>query len=134
MKRIPCFFTLLVIAMVILSGCQGAQAVRGGSVTDVITNVEPRNSGTTIIWVRTDITSAYCTNDPQVINLAKTYKEFQAFVTIEYDSLNLGDPDTNILGTTGCDPEGEGIRTYRLVSLRLADIETTQTPPWKQAR
>lgn len=125
---------LLVLALFALAGCQGAQAVTGGSVTDVITNVEQRKSGTTIIWVRTDITSGYCTKDPAVIANATLYKEFQVFATIEYTSLSIGEADTDVLGLSGCDPEGEGIRTYRLKSLRLADIETTQTPPWKQAQ
>lgn len=125
---------LLLLVSLMSVGCTGAQAVVGGSVTDVVTNVEPRKSGTTIIWVRTDITSGYCTKDPEIVKKALEYKEYQVYVTIEYKSLSLGESDTDVLGLSGCDPEGEGIRTYRLISFRLANIETTKTPPWSVAQ
>jgi hypothetical protein len=130
----PKIFFLVCVLAVLLMGCQGPQAVVNGSVTDIITNVEPRASGFSIIWVKTDITSGYCTDDASVIADATLYKEFAATVTISYKSINLGEHGSTLTGASGCDPEGEGIRTYWLNSMRLAFIETTKTPPWSRAQ
>lgn len=125
---------LLLLLIVSLSACAGPQAVKNGEVTDMITNVEPRASGYYMIWVRTDITSAYCTDDLEVVRNAKAYREFLASVTITYTSINFGDKDATVFGFGGCDHEMEGVRVYRLDSLRLADVETTRTPPWLMGR
>jgi hypothetical protein len=124
------FLLFAFVLLVSLTGCAGSQSVRNGVVTDVITNVEPRASGFTILWVRTDTTSAYCTNDSQLIANAQQYREFALFVSIQYKTIDFGAQGGSVLGIGGCDPEMAGVRTYWIEGLRLANVETTRRPPF----
>jgi hypothetical protein len=111
-------FILIGVLLMALSGCgAGAQAVSNAKVTDFVTNYEPRNSGYMIFWVQTDTTSAYCTNNADIIDLGNYLRETHQLATITYSSINNGDGDGyNILGG-GCDRERKGIQMYRLVAI-----------------
>ncbi len=122
---------LLLLLAVLLAACgtgPGHYAVTKAEVTDFITNTEERNNGTFMVWAQTDITSAYCTKDLEVYELARSLRESHTRVTIEYATINVGDTDygyTDLQGKNngGCDHESKtiGVRTYRLVELRAAD-------------
>lgn len=120
MKRVAVWIALVIV----LSGCgAGAYAVKSGEVTDYITNTESRQNGFYIVWMRTDVTAAYCTADAEMYKQAQDYRESVQLVTISYKGINSGDADAPTLGlfSTGCDPsDGENTRTYRLVSIAPA--------------
>ncbi len=119
-------FALTLIVVLIVAGCAGPHSVRGGEVTDIITNTEARNNGYYMVWVKTDVTAVYCTNDAEVYGLAQQFREQVNYVTMEYQSINVGDKDGAFLGS-GCDPEEEGVQTYRILNIRLADTNESSS-------
>ncbi len=111
---------MLLVVVALLAGCgAGAYAVSSAEVTDMITNTEARQNGTYMVWVRTDVTAVFCTTNESFYRLAQQYRDELRYVTMSYNSINAGDPDGAFLGS-GCDPEAEGVQTYRILSIRPA--------------
>jgi hypothetical protein len=113
-----------IVAGLLFSGCgAGAHAVINGNVSDYVTNTEPKKNGFTVFFVKTDTTSAYCTNDQGRIDVMNYAREEEERVTMRYDTINAGDWDgDNGLGG-GCDAERKGIQMYRLSAVCFAGYD-----------
>jgi hypothetical protein len=121
----------LVTLAAVLAGCVGAHAVTDAQVTDWVSNTEAMNNGFYIVWVRYDITSAYCTRDQALFNRARELADGVTPVVIKYVGLNIGDEGANggifdFNGWDECDRNvDEGVTTYRLVSIEPAERAQT---------
>lgn len=108
---------LLTFIAVLISACAGPGSVKDGETTDIVTNTEIRENGARMVWVKTDLFAVYCTYSDEMYRQAQRYRRAQIVVDIDYESIDMGDPDGAWLGS-GCDSESEGIQTYRMVGIR----------------
>ncbi len=137
MNKIALLTLVVMFLAVLLGACSTAvpkdptrpnTAILHAEVTDFITNTEERNNNTYYVWVRTDVTSAYCTFDKAMFDAARALRERVVPVTIVYAEINRNDPEYNAQGTKfgyeSCDDYSHssksGIVIYRLLSIHEA--------------
>jgi len=122
---------LFVLLALTLAACgPGKDAVKGGAVTDYITNTEPRNNGKYVVWVMTDMESLYCTDNLAFYNKAQELRKAHELATIFYDQINIGDPDGDPAfgyNYNSCDTDDKGSHFFRIKNIVAAKDEIQ---PW----